>query len=387
MEHARYSLGLDVDKVSIKACLKVKKDSAKSLVKATKTFSNTILGFKELDQWIKKHKKLPNDQLKINMEATGVYHEHLAWHLHQLNYLVHIILPLRAKRYMQSLGIKSKNDKIDAQGLADMGMQQELDQWKPCSKNLLLLRSLTRQIEMLQESRTAFRNQLESATHLANCDKMVIRNLKSWIAKIEKDIKKLKERIAQFIIEDPALQNKYKLVEPIKGLGVLTFATIIAETGGFELFENQKQLISYAGYDVVEDQSGKRVGRTRISKKGNTHIRRIMHMASFNMVTYKVSPFHQLYSRVYDRTKIKMKGYVAIQRKLLCMIYALWKNNTVFDPGYLERTTSGNHDPKALFSVGPTGPEMKVATDIAMATLDELPCNQSPEALFSVSQI
>jgi transposase len=385
MDHAHYSLGLDVDKTSFKACLKVKEINSKSLVKATKTFSNTIQGFKELDQWIKKHKKLPDDQLKITMEATGVYHEHLAWHLHQLNYLVYIILPLRAKRYMQSLGLKSKNDKIDAQGLADMGMQQELDQWKPCSKNLLLLRSLTRQTEMLQESRTAFRNQLESATHLANCDKMVIQNLKSLITKIEKDIKKLKQRIEQFIKEDPALQGKYKLAEPIKGLGVHTFATIVAETGGFELFENQKQLVSYAGYDVVENQSGKRVGKTRISKKGNTHIRRIMHMASFNMVTYKVSPFHQLYGRVYDRTKIKMKGYVAIQRKLLCMIYALWKSDTVFDPSYSTKTTSGNHDPMTLFSVGPIGPETKVATDMAMATLDELPCNQSPEALFSVS--
>lgn len=359
MNHANYSLGLDVDKASFKACLKVKEVNSKSLVKATKTFSNNIHGFKELDQWIKKHKKLPDAQLKVLMEATGVYHEHLAWYFHQLNYMVYIILPLRAKRYIQSLGIKSKNDKIDAQGLADMGMQQELDQWKPCSKNLLLLRSLTRQVEMLQESRTTFRNQLEAATHLVNCDKMVIQNLKSLTNKIEKDIKKLKERIGQFIKEDSALQSKYKLIEPIKGLGILTFATIAAETGGFELFENQKQLVSYSGYDVVENQSGTRVGRTRISKQGNTHIRRIMHMASFNMVTYKVSIFKSLYDRVYDRTKIKMKAYVAIQRKLLCMIYALWKNDTIFDPAYVTITTSGIHDPKPLFSVGPIGQKQK----------------------------
>jgi transposase len=384
MCQVHYTLGLDLDKASLKACLKVKEASSKSLVKATKTFSNTFQGFKELDQWIKKHKKFVDSPLKIIMEATGVYHEHLAWHLYQLNYQVHIILPLRAKRYMQSLGIKSKNDKIDAQGLADMCLQQELKPWKPCSKNLLLLRSLTRQLEMLQESRTIFRNQMESATHLAVCDKMVTTNLKSLIRKIEKDIDKLKERIVQFVKEDPALYNKYKLVEPIKGLGILTFATVAAETGGFELFENQKQLVSYAGYDVVENQSGKHVGKTRISKKGNTHIRRIMFMAAFNMVTYKVDPFHQLYDRVYDRTKIKMKAYVAIQRKLLCLIYALWKNDSSYDQNYLTQKPSGNHDPKSLFSVGPTGPETKVAIDDAMATLDGLPCNQSPEALFSV---
>jgi len=384
MDQVHYSLGLDIDKATFKSCLKVKEDSNKSIVRATKTFKNSLQGFKELDLWMKKHKKPPYAELKIVMEATGVYHEHLAWYLHQLNFQVYIVLPLRAKRYFQSLGKKSKNDEIDAQSLADMGLQQELVQWKPCSKNLLLLRSLTRQLEMLQESRTAFRNQFESATHLANCDKLVIKNLKSLITTIEKDIDGLKTRIHQFIEQDPSLNAKYKLVDPIKGFGMITFATIVAETGGFELFESQKQLVSYAGYDITENQSGKRIGKTRISKQGNTHIRRIMYMAALNMVTYKVAPFCQLYDRVFDRTKIKMKGYVAIQRKLLCMIYAMWKNDSVFDPCYLTKSSSGNHEPKTLFSVGPTGPETKVATGNAMATLDGPPCNQSPEALFSV---
>jgi transposase len=286
---------------------------------------------------------------------------------------------------MQSLGLKSKTDKIDAHGLADMAMQQELEQWKPCSKNILLLRSLTRQLEMLQETRTAFKNQLESVTHLAICDKTVIKNLKSLIKKVEKEISKLKDQIEKFVKKDSVLVSKFKLVENIKGLGVLTFATLVAETGGFELFKNQKQLVSYAGYDVIENQSGKHTGKTRISKKGNTHIRRIMFMAAFNMVTYKVNPFLQLYNRVYDRTKIKMKAYVTIQRKLLCLIFALWKNDSQYDPTHETKNPSGNHDPKPLFSVGPIGPETKVATDNAMATLDGLPCNQSPEALFSVA--
>jgi transposase len=249
MQQVHYALGLDVDKATFKACLKVKEPSNKSTIRGTKTFPNSTQGFKDLESWIKKHKKFDEAELKIIMEATGVYHEHLAWYLHQGNFQVYIMLPLRAKRYLQSLGVKSKNDKIDAQGLADMGLQQELNQWKPCSKNILVLRSLTRQLQMLQESRTSFRNQLESATHLANCDRMVIRNLKSLIKAIEKDIENLKKRIEQFVAEDEVLFRKYKLVEPIKGIGITTFATLVAETGGFGLFESQKQLVSYAGYN------------------------------------------------------------------------------------------------------------------------------------------
>ena len=52
-------------------------------------------------------------------------------------------------------------------------------------------------------------------------------------------------------------------------------------------FANQRQLVSYAagppgGYDVVENQSGNRSGKTRISKKGNSRIRRILHLPAFN---------------------------------------------------------------------------------------------------------
>lgn len=377
-----YSIGLDVDKASFKACLKVREGNNRSSVKATRTFNNNLKGFNEFDQWLKKHLK-SQVSVKIVMEATGVYHEHLAWHLHELNYRVHIILPLRAKRYMQSLGQKSKNDKIDAIGLADMGMQQELEQWTPHSKSLLLLRSLTRQVEMLQETKTSLKNQLEAARYLAVCDNLVTKNLKSLIKAVEKDVIKLKDRITELVEQDALLNKKYKLFEDIKGLGVMTFATIISETGGFELFKSQKQLVSYSGYDVIENQSGGRVGKTRISKQGNKHIRRILHMASLNMIRYKVEPFCALYYRIEERTKIKMKGYVAVQRKLLCLIYALWKNDSAFDSNHEVKKSSGNHDPKPLFSGGPIGPKTKVAIDRATATLDGLPCNQLPEALFS----
>src|SRR5258706_639975 len=351
----RYSVGLDVDKMSFKSCLKTKELDQRSKVKATKTFNNNPEGFKECHLWIRKNVKAPG-QVSIVMEATGVYHEHLAWHLHRVGYTVHIVLPFRAHRYMQSLGIKSKNDKIDAQGLSDMGMQQELEPWKPCSEDLLLLRSLTRQYEMFQKTKTILTNQLEAAMHLAICDKIIIKNLKSLIEKISRDIEKLKKRMEELILKDPVLHRKFSLVEPIKGLAIVSFAILVAETGGFDLFENQKQLVSYAGYDVVENQSGLRIGKTKISKRGNSHIRRILFMPAFNVVKHKVTPFHQVYERIYDRTKIKMKAYVAVQRKLLCMVYALWKNDTAFDPNFTTKTNSGNHEPKLLFSVGPLGP-------------------------------
>jgi transposase len=180
-----YSVGIDVDKESLKACFKSREGNQRSVVKSTRTFSNKAQGFNELQGWIEKNSKSEQASLKVVMEATGVYHEHLAMHLHLAEYVVCIVLGKRAKRYMQSLGQKSKNDKIDAQGLADMGLQQELEVWAPASKSIMGLRSLTRQVEMFQENRTGLLNQLEAAEHMYFSDDLIVENLKALILSMD----------------------------------------------------------------------------------------------------------------------------------------------------------------------------------------------------------
>ena len=54
----------------------------------------------------------------------------------------------------------------------------------------------------------------------------------------------------------------------LPGVGLLTAATILGETNGFDLIRNKRQLASYAGLDVKEKQSGTSVrGKPRISKE------------------------------------------------------------------------------------------------------------------------
>ena len=83
---------------------------------------------------------------------------------------------------------------------------------------------------------------------------------------------------------------------------------------------------------------------------------------------------HQLAAR----GKTKMQAYVAVQRKLLILIWVLWRKDEKYNPafGQQENDTSSNEEPKPLFSLGSEGDRKKVAPAFARATLDELPCNQ-----------
>lgn len=374
----KHCAGLDIDKQTFKACLITDGVNGKRTL-GSRTFSNRLTGFIEFSAWVSN--KLKGGKAHYVMEATGVYHEHLSYYLHDQDQQVHIVLPLKSKRYLQSLGIRSKTDQIDAKGLAIMGLEQTLAIWQPSSKKLLQLRSLTRQIEILQQHRTAFKNQLEGASHSAVMHSSVIKSLKQMISQTEKQIVKLEKEVEKVVVSDKVLCQKYELLRPLKGVGLMSFAVVASETNGFTLFKNQRQLVCYTGYDVLENQSGQRVGKTRISKKGNTHIRRILHLAAWSAVKNQTKPFHQLYQRVYERTGVKMKAYVAVQRKLLVMIYTLWKNDAIFDPDF---GVSDHQESKSPFSADPKESDNKTVLTNARTVLDKLPDNQSPEALFSI---
>lgn len=333
----KFSVGLDVASKKVDVCICTIDHTQTVKVKSSCSITNSKTGFAKLLQWVKKWTRKETAPISVCMEATGVYHEGLAYYLADKGHRVSIVLPNKAKRYLQSIGLKSKNDKIDAKGLAQMGAEQNLKEWEKPHDIFVALKSLTRQYQTIQESITSEKNRLHAEEHSARPSKVVVKQLEGMIRFLEKQKKEMKKAIEQAVQSDTEVRSKVENISAIRGLSTLSIATVIAETNGFELFGNYKQVTSYAGYDVEENQSGAHRGKTKISKKGNSRIRRILHMPSLTAIGSEGSVFKNLYVRVYERTGIKMKGIVAVQKKLLTIIYALWKNNEAFDNNYGDR--------------------------------------------------
>jgi transposase len=366
----KYSVGCDISKDAFNVCILEVSQDMQSKVKASHKFKNETKGFKEFDAWVKKHKRhdVPTG---FYMEATGVYYENLAWYLFEQEYNVFVLLPYKTKHYLKSIGIKSKNDKIDAQGLAQMGSEQKHN-------------PLTRQHESVTKLKTSLQNQLHANEHSAVRNATVKKQLNATIRLLEKQLDELAGEISNLIDADEKLNQKYCQIESIRGISKLSWATIIAETSGFETFENQRQLVSYAGYDVVENQSGKHVGKTKISKKGNSRIRRILYMPSLVSVRLKEPALFNLYQRVHERTGIKMKGYVAVQKKLLVLVYHIWKNDKAFQSDYSK--IFGEEESKDLFPFG-FEETIKESSPDKRATQDEHSYELSSKVLFPLAQI
>jgi transposase len=345
----KYSLGIDISKKDFHACLSVIDSIQHVKIKASRKFLNQEQGFKELLLWISKNRKETDIPLAVVMEATGVYYEGCALFLFKAGFAVSVLLPNKAKKYMQSVGLKTKNDKIDATGLARMGAEQCLELWQPMDEFFYTLRALTRHHQSLQEFRTNINNQLHADEYSIYSSKKVTKQLKKLITGIEKQLKEIEQDIHDHLYSNTTVAERINNITDIKGIGFMTVATVLAETNGFALFKSAAQLVSYTGYDVVENQSGNHRGKTRISKKGNSHIRRAMHLPAFNMIRYDVGKFKPFFERIFERHHQKMKAYVAVQKKLLVLIYTLWKKNEAFDPNQIN--IFGNEDTVPSFAL------------------------------------
>lgn len=356
MDFLKYGLGIDMAMEKFDACISVIDKQQHVMIRAQCSFSNNKNGFETFILWVTKNTKLAIPAVYL-MEATGIYYEQLAWFLHNKNYSVSVVLPNKAKKYKEALGLKSKNDRIDAKGLAQMACEQNNTTWKPLTGTIYSLRLMTRQIQSISEQSTVLKNQLHALQYGMYRDKAIEKMYAGQLDLFQKNKKNLKLKVEQIVERDEILKKKFKNICKIKGLGLQNLAVIVAETNGFTAFENIAQLVSYAGYDVIENQSGNRSGKTKISKKGNNHIRRCLHFPAFNMIKYEVGPFKNLYERVYEKSKIKMKAYTAVQKKLLEFIYILWKKDEAFDPNYQDKK-SGDVESVPSFASVPQEPSI-----------------------------
>jgi transposase len=333
--------GIDVSQKELVVCLgRMCEDLCPQLYNHS-VFANTDAGMQKFVKWVDKQTRA-GVSLRFVMEATGVYHESLAYFLHDHGYSVSVILPNKISNYARTLDTKTVTDKTASQAIAMFGLERKLNDWKPPAKVFKTLRQLTRERDQLVQMRTMVKNHLHAEQAEAYPNKESIARMNKQVALFVKQIAEIKTSIEAIIRENEIMKNTMRLCSSIPGVGALTVAVVVAETNGFELIRNRKQLVSYAGLDVKEKQSGTSIkGKPRISKKGNKHLRKAMHMPALGAIRHD-ERFKGIFTRLVSKHGIKMKAVVAVQRKILELIYTLYKTQTTYNPDYLKKLESSN---------------------------------------------
>jgi transposase len=325
----KQSVGIDISKDTFTACVCRSDFSGNEYLSETVDFKNLKTGYNQLVKWSRKITD-PSIEVVFVMEATGVYYENLAHHLHKLNLPVSVLLANKVKHFAKSLNIKTKTDQVDARIIARLGAERKLSLWEPPPEIFKLLKDLTRAYTELIRERTAFKNRLHAMSSGYKPHPAIIKSNKAIIKKLTEQSEKIKEEIRKLIYSEEWLASRVDKVLTIKGVGLMTIASVLAETQGFEFVKNIRQLCSYAGYDVVQRESGTSVmGKTKISKKGNGRIRAALHFPALQAARHSPT-MKSTYDKINQNKPCKMVGATALQRKILVLIYTLWKKEEVF---------------------------------------------------------
>ena len=156
-----------------------------------------------------------------------------------------------------------------------------------------------------------------------------IRQQVKLIKELQQYISELEAQIADVLKTVPSSRP----ILSINGIGIVTTAAILGETAAFEGFTHAAEVEKLAGLNLFEISSGKHLGQRRISKRGRSLLRKALYFAALNVVKKK-GVFHEKYQSYLKRGMPKNKALVAIARKLVRVIFAIVRNDAVFDPNY-----------------------------------------------------
>jgi len=325
-------LGIDVGKSDLFACLlRVPAEGPAVPIDQVRVFPNTALGHQRLDAWLNRRHARSTDTTVV-MEATGVYWERIATHLHTADFTVCVVNAAQIKFFAKSTLRRGKTDKMDAELIARYGAIMKPASWSPPAEETETLRALLHERDTVIELITLEKGRRHALDHRSKADQLVAKLCEARLALLEGQLSQVNQAIKDTIHGHDELHTQIGLLCSVPGIGQLTAAIMLSETKHLSTMESSRQWAAYAGLSPVPRQSGAMVGKCRISKIGNARLRRAMYLSAVTTSRLQ-NPLGDFYRRLVAAGKPKKVALIALARKLLRVSFAILKSGRPFLQG------------------------------------------------------
>ncbi|SFW70622.1 Transposase IS116/IS110/IS902 family protein [Paenibacillus sp. UNCCL117] len=119
----------------------------------------------------------------------------------------------------------------------------------------------------------------------------------------------------------------------VPGVGVVTVAGFLAEVGDIHNYDHGQQIIRLAGLNLKENSSGKRKGRTGISKRGRSRLRALLFRAVMPMVAKNPAfkALHHYYTTRSQNPLKKKQSIIALCGRLARILFTLGTKQKEYD--------------------------------------------------------
>lgn len=387
------TIGIDIGKFNHCACIY---DADTGEIKEPFFFKNNKEGFSQLVDSVQSFKSA---SLRFGLEDTGHYSDNLVFFLLNQDFTVALINPVTTDFNRKSKLKSSKNVKQDSMLIAKILLDDECYRLVTKETyQLRQLKQLTRHHHDLKEELNVYKNRLQkninlvfpefntlfktkysctymnilkqygSASVIANTDVRSLRKILQHHGrglKVSLTAEHLKQTALDSIGEDNStaeieikhliamielLNTQIKEVDikieefshqlnspitSIPGISHFSGMAILSEYGDMNCFSSAAKLISFAGVNPYEYQSGTyKAPQTALTKKGSKYLRKTLYQIALPLIKYN-PVFRSYYNLKRSQGKSNRCSMGQVVRKLLRVIHHLVSTNINFDASLL----------------------------------------------------
>jgi transposase len=258
----------------------------------------------------------------VVIEATGGLERPVVAALLQAGLPASIVNPARVRAFAEGTGQLAKTDKIDAKVLASYGAYMRPAPAELPTATRAKLRELVAYRAQITGEITA--RAAQAKHYQTACLKQ---RAEAALAALRRERVALEREIKALVASDEALALRFKLLTSVPSVGTVVAATLIAELPELGSLSRRK-IAALAGLAPFPRDSGDRKGYRAI-RGGRAHVRCALFCAA--RVALQHNPnIKAFYERLRARGKNGKVAIVAAMHKLLTILNAMLKSNTIW---------------------------------------------------------
>jgi transposase len=273
-----------------------------------------------LQAWLK---TLPGGS-HIGMEATGTHHELLAELAHKLGFTVYVLNPKDVRHYAKGVGQRAKTDRVDAQLIARFVANEHsrLHPFLPPTPEQRQIDRLLKRRTKLTRIRGALKQSLKGLSGFSS-------ELNSLVARLDALIKRIDAKIGTLIEASPESQEAHARLQRIPGVGPVVGSGVLNSLQRVP-FSNADAFVAFCGWDPRPDDSGRKSGRRRLSKRGSSQLRYLLYNAA--MAASRTKAWRPFYDRALAKGLSRIEALVILARQIARTAWSIYTHKTQFDP-------------------------------------------------------
>ena len=256
--------------------------------------------------------------VRIAIEPTSNYHLEFVERAHALGFEVYLINPRQLANYRKAVDVRNKTDPLDAWLLARF-LARECDSLRPFKP----LCAQSKQLWSLLKRRATA---VKARTQLKQSFAEIKLPIKALFCEIQRVLDRIDQRMLE-LIRKLGWWADYQRCLSMPGIGKLNAAALVTvfHRGAFA---GSDAFISFIGLDVCVRESGKFKGKSKLSKRGEAEIRRLLFCATQGARSYQT--FDDYYLKQLDKERSKIGAKCSLARKLARIAFTLMTKQQSF---------------------------------------------------------